>query len=249
MRPTSSPTLLVFTLGATRESARRPLVPAALKELEIELRQECLTAALAAGRACGCRLEVASPTPLALPDDARNVPQQGRDFGARLERAMADAFARGAGPLLIVGTDVPGLSSHHLDGALSLLDEDPERVVIGPSPDGGFYLLASHRPVENLAGAARWCRRETLRDLLRALRSAGRPVVLLAPLTDLDRPADLERWLAVSTSDARWHRPTARLRSALARWLRPVGLPSPGRLRASLVPVLAGRAPPASLSR
>ncbi|HEY0552877.1 MAG TPA: DUF2064 domain-containing protein [Thermoanaerobaculia bacterium] len=251
MRPTSSPTLLVFTLGAPRESARRPLVPADLRELEIVLRQECLTAALAAGRACGCRLEVASPTPLGLPEDARNFPQQGRDFGARLERAMADAFARGAGPLLIVGSDVPGLSARHLDDALSLLDADgdPERVVIGPSPDGGFYLLASRRPVEGLAGAARWCRPETLRDLLRSLQAAGRPVTLLAPLDDLDHPADLERWLAVSTADARWRRPTARLRRALARRLRPLRLPPPGQLRASFVPVLAGRAPPLPLSQ
>ncbi len=248
MRPTSSPTLLVFTLGALRESARRPLVPAELRELEIGLRQECLTAALAAGRACGCRLEVSSPTPLPLPDDARNVPQQGRDFGARLERAMANAFARGAGPLLVVGSDVPGLAAQHLEAALSLLEADPERVVIGPSPDGGFYLLASRRPVEGLASAARWCRPGTLRDLLRFLRAAGRPVVLLAPLNDLDRPADLERWLAVSTVDTRWRRPTARLRSALARRLRPLWLPAAGLPNACFVPILSGRAPPAPLS-
>lgn len=246
MRQTSSPTLLVFTLGATRESARRSLVPEELKGLEIELREECLAAALAAGRACGCRLEISSPVPLPLPANVRdvlNVPQAGTGFGPRLERAMLGAFERGAGPLLIVGTDVPGLSSRHLDDALSLLDEDPERVVLGPSPDGGFYLLACRRPVDSLAAAARWCRRDTLRDLLQTLRAAGRPVVLLAPLADLDRPADLERWLA--GADARWRGSTALLRRALAGLRRPFIPALLGEPRCSFVPILAGRAPPA----
>jgi hypothetical protein len=249
MRPTSSPTLLVFTLGAARESVHRPLMPAALRELEIGLREECLAAALAAGRASGCRLEVSSPTPLSLPEDARNVPQPGSDFGERLEGAIVGAFARGAGPLLIVGTDVPGLSARHLEDSLRLLEGDPERVVIGPSPDGGFYLLACRRPVDDLAGAARWCRPDTLRDLLRALRLAGRPVTLLAPLRDLDRPADLERWLAGAAADARWRRPTARLRRAFAQLRRPLGLTAPRSPRVAFMPVLAGRAPPVSLFR
>jgi 2-phospho-L-lactate guanylyltransferase (CobY/MobA/RfbA family) len=248
MRLMSSPTLLIFTLGANRESARRPLVPADLRGLEVGFREDCLAVALAAGRASGCRLEVCSPAPIDLPEDACHVLQQGHDFGSRLERAMAEAFERGAGPLVVVGADVPGLSSRHLDEALSLLDGDPERVVIGPSPDGGLYLLAARRPIAGLAGAIRWCRRETLRDLLQALRAAGRPVTLLAPLADLDHPTDLERWLAGSTDDSRWRRPTARLRTALAHLHRPLGRPSP-RPRISFVPVLAGRAPPVSFSR
>lgn len=245
MHQTPNPTLLVFTLGAARESARRSLVPGPLRGLEIGLREGCLAAALEAGRACGCRLEVASPTPIPLPEDAHNVPQRGSDFGSRLERTICDTFARGAGPLLIVGTDVPGLSSGHLKEALTLLDEDPDRVVLGPSPDGGFYLLAARRPIDGLAAAARWCGRETLRDLLRTLRAAGRPVALLAPLSDLDRPADLERWLA--RAGAEWRERAALLRQALASLRRPLAPAALGGLRFAFLPVLAGRAPPAPL--
>src|SRR5262245_39651630 len=131
-----APTLLVFTLGAARESERRSLLPRGLRDLEIGVRQGCLEAALAAGRACGCRLEVCSPSPLALPADVRHVAQEGSGFGSRLERAMLDALARGAGPLLVVGTDVPGLTARQVSRALALLADDPDRVVLGPSPDG-----------------------------------------------------------------------------------------------------------------
>src|SRR4051812_23555034 len=145
MSSTSSPTLLVFTLGAARESERRALVPAPLRELEVGMRTACLDSVLDAGRACGCRLEVSSPGEIqGLPADARRVPQGGTGFGPRLEAAMRAAFAGfpgGAGPLVVVGTDVPGLAAAHLARALSLLEEDADRVVLGPSPDGGFYLL------------------------------------------------------------------------------------------------------------
>jgi 2-phospho-L-lactate guanylyltransferase (CobY/MobA/RfbA family) len=253
MSSTPSPTLLVFTLGAARESERRALVPAPLRELEAGVRAACLDSVLAAGRACGCRLEVSSPGEIPrLPADARRVPQEGTGFGPRLEAAMREAFAGfpgGAGPLLVVGTDVPGLAAAHLARALSLLDEDADRVVLGPSPDGGFYLLAARRPIEHLATRTRWCQRDTLRGLLRALAAAGRPVTLLAPLADLDRPADLDRWLGRAREQraaitACWQALTALLRRALAALRRPLALPPQLAPRLAFAPRLAGRAPP-----
>jgi hypothetical protein len=241
-----SPTLLVFTLGPGAESARRGLLPGKLRGVEAEVWSGCLSAALEAGRAAGCELEVCSPAPLDLPSDARHVPQVGDGFGARLERALEKAMLRPfSGPLLVVGTDVPGLAARHLSHALSLLTEDPDRVVLGPSPDGGLYLLAASRPIAGLAGATRWCRRDTLRGLVRALRAAGRPVVLLEPLADLDRRADLETWAA--GRDGRWQGLIRLLRRLLSGLRRPAVPLLVGRPRPALVPVRSGRAPPLSL--
>lgn len=237
-----SPTLLVFTLGPGAESARRGLLPGQLRGVEAEVWRGCLSAALEAGRAAGCELEVCSPAPLDLPEDVRHVPQVGDGFGARLERAMARPFAS---PLLVVGTDVPGLAARHLARALTLLAEDPDRVVLGPSPDGGLYLLAASRPIAGLANATRWCRRDTLRGLVRALRAAGRPLVLLESLADLDRRADLETWAA--GRDERWQGLIRLLRRVLSGLRRPAVPLLVGRPRPALVPVRAGRAPPRPL--
>lgn len=246
----SKPTLLVFTLGAARESARRGLLPERLRGVEIGLRDGCFDAALKAGEACGCRIEVCSPSPLPLREGMEHILQVGSDFGSRLEGAVQNAFSRGADPLLVVGTDVPGLASRHLARALALLSEDPDRVVLGPSPDGGLYLLGLRRPIEGLATAARWCRRDTLPGLLRTLRATGRPVVLLEPLADLDRPADLERWLAGRPSaDPRWRglaQELLRLLAALRLSFLPVLVP---RARPAFADAAPGRAPPASFAR
>ncbi len=217
MPETAVPTLLVFTLGAARESARRSLVPPALQGMEVGLRQACFDAALAAGRACGWRVKVCSPEPGRLPAGVEHLPQAAGDFGARLEGACAAARGRRRGPLVVVGTDVPGLGDRHLREALALLAADPRRVVLGPSPDGGVYLLASAAPLPPL-DAVRWCRPTTLADLSRVLADAGREVVLLEPLADLDRPADLDGFLA--------RRAPRRRRAAAV----PKPAPKPGRL-------------------
>ncbi len=210
------PTLLIFTLGASYEARRRRLLPASHERLERRLHQALLDNALDAGRDAGCLLEVATPLDLDLPADAHQSPQQGSSFGDRLARAWQAAFEAHGGPLLLVGSDLPGLTARPLRRAQALLAEDPERVVLGPSPDGGFYLLAAARPLGDALDAVCWCNRHTLRTLRRALEHAGRPVVLLAPLADLDQRRDLERWLAQSSpEDLHW----LALRDALGRAL------------------------------
>ncbi len=202
------PTLLVFTLGAKQESRRRQLLPAAFNPIEDLFHQKCLDTALAAGRAAGCRLEVSSPLKLSLPSDVHHREQSGGDFGSRLEKAASRAFEEnGLGPLLLVGSDVPELDAEHLRSALQELQEDPERVVVGPSPDGGLYLLATSRPLKGVLTQVRWRCRGTLRSLKRALRRQGRPVTLLPPLVDLDRRADLERWLSKASKLTRRNAP------------------------------------------
>jgi len=249
MEPRTAPTLLVFTLGAAAETARRSLLPAGQRALETELWAGCLATALDAGRACGCALEVCSPAPLSVPPDARSVRQPDGPFGSRLDSALRDAFSRGAGPLLVVGADVPGLAARHLEQALAALAAEPDGVVLGPSPDGGFYLLACSRPIAGLAAATRWRRCNTLRGLIRSLHLAGRPVVLLEPLRDLDRRADLERWLADEPGgEESWRGLARRLTEALARRRRPLVAARLSRPLPAFIPAAPGRAPPASAS-
>lgn len=247
-RPSQQPaahqpaTLLVFTLDAARERARRRLLPARLGGWELALYRECLDAALAAGRANRCDLKVCAPRRLELAGDVEQLPQPGRGFGTRLRRAIDGQRPAPGAPLVVVGADTPGLEAGHVAAALTRLAERPDRLVVGPSPDGGFYLLAAARPVDELLGEVSWRRRDTLASLLAAARARGIEVALLAPLADLDRAADLDGWLGRSAAAApAWVRQLAAL---LRRLRRPLLPPILGRPLPVPVRPLAARGPP-----
>lgn len=242
MARTPAATVLVFTLGPESDRSRRRLLSERCREIELDLHRACLDEAIRAAQAVGARVLVCSPQPLA--GDFQHVSQAEGPFGERLAAAVTFAFERGDGPVVIVGSDSPGLTSGHLARALAAVAEDPERVVVGPSRDGGFYLLAASRPIPGLAQAARWCRRDTLKSLLLSLASQGRPVRLLDPLIDLDRRSDLERWLAGRVWSAPWARLVRRLRAALSGERRPPFVWSVRRREESRAGVAAGRAPP-----
>lgn len=243
----SRATLLVFSLGADAESRRRPLVPAPWRGDEIDLRRALFDAAVDAGREAGCRVEVSSPAPPERRDIDRWRRQEGHDFGERILDALG-AVEADDGPVVLVGADVPGLGAGPVRAALDALGGDgnsKDTVVLGPSPDGGFYLLAAARPVAHLLGEVRWCRDDTLARVRRALEAAGRRVVLLDPLADLDRPADLERWLARDPSRRRrrFRAVVARLLRRLAERRRPRFLTVPPP-RSAPGAIRRGRAPP-----
>jgi glycosyltransferase A (GT-A) superfamily protein (DUF2064 family) len=192
----ATPTLLVFTVGPEAEARRRPLLPAPLRAEEVGLRQACFAATLRAGRDAGCLIVVSSPEPLEAGADAAWIPQRGATFGERLEDALATAFRSAPGPVVLVGTDIPGLDGERIREALAALGRDPSGVVLGPAQDGGFYLLAARRPLHGVLESVHWCGPETLATLRRELARAGRPVALVGALSDLDAAADLDRWLA-----------------------------------------------------
>lgn len=235
-------TLLVFTLDPARERARRRLLPGRLGSWEVALYRDCLDAALAAGRASGCRLSVCAPRRLPLADDVEQFAQQGAGFGERLRRAVSRRRPAPGRPLVVVGSDAPGLEPRHVAGALERLARQPDQLVVGPSPDGGFYLLAAAFPVDELLAEVAWRRCGARASLLAAARARGIAVSLLEPLADLDRAADLDGWLARRRAPGpSWLRALADLLRQLRRPPRPLAL---GRTRPGSPVLVAARGPP-----
>jgi glycosyltransferase A (GT-A) superfamily protein (DUF2064 family) len=117
-----------------------------------------------------------------------------------LRSALAHVLDRSPGPVLVVGTDAPGLSADLLSEALESLRQDPDSIVLGPAQDGGFYLLGTTKPLDQELGEVRWCRADTLSSLVGQLVFSGRHYRFLASLGDLDNRRDLERWLSLGGS-------------------------------------------------
>ena len=114
-------------------------------------------------------------------------PQGDGDLGERMARAIAAHVARG--PVVIIGSDAPTLPRAHLHRALDeLMAHD---VVIGPSEDGGYYLIGARVPVPELFNDVRWSTGEVLATTLGRL--AGRAHALLPAWHDVDSVDDLSR--------------------------------------------------------
>jgi glycosyltransferase A (GT-A) superfamily protein (DUF2064 family) len=193
-------TLLIFWRGSAAEQRAKRLLPATHTGLERRLHQVGLERLVAAGHEAGLQVVLSSPEPVVELDDRVSWIQQPTrgTFGLRLDHAIRRANP-GGGPLLVAPADVPGLDAAVLDQAFAALAEDD--VVVGPSPDGGIYLLGLQRPGRADLTRIRWCSAHAEADLRRVVEASGASVARLPPRRDLDCRRDLEQALAARALD------------------------------------------------
>jgi rSAM/selenodomain-associated transferase 1 len=118
------------------------------------------------------------------------VPQQGHDLGERLRAVIAWAFARDPRPLAVLGADVPHVPAATLREAATALAGDAD-VVLGPTRDGGYYLVALRAPQPALFADVPWGGPRVLAVTLGRAQASGLRVHLLPATFDVDTPADL----------------------------------------------------------
>ncbi len=116
------------------------------------------------------------------------------DLGERMERAFQTAFDAGAGRVVIIGSDCPGLTGTILEEAFAALDTTD--FVIGPVPDGGYYLLGMRTLATGLFRDVAWSTDTVRATTLDRIAAAGKSCVLLPLLTDVDTEDDWLGWLA-----------------------------------------------------
>jgi len=123
-----------------------------------------------------------------LPGEAL-LPQRGGDLGARMAAAFDEAFRRGAGRAAVIGTDVPWVTRGLVAGAFAALDD--QDVVLGPTADGGYYLLATDRPRPELFRGIAWSTPSVLASTVDRAGALGLRVQMLEELPDIDTVDDL----------------------------------------------------------
>lgn len=119
--------------------------------------------------------------------------QQGDALGERLIHATAQAFASGAGPVVVIGTDAPWLSAQTIEDAFRSLKRND--VVLGPSEDGGYYLIGLSRNLPSIFEHIAWSTADVYRQTLENAKRLSLSVEPLAVGYDIDTIADLDRFL------------------------------------------------------
>lgn len=117
------------------------------------------------------------------------------DLGDRLERATTKAFADGYEKVAAIGTDCVHCGSRWINAAFHQTKENS--CVIGPSEDGGYYLLATARNAPSLFQNIPWSSADTCSETEREAMNLGLTVVHLPQLIDID---DESCWDAVIDS-------------------------------------------------
>jgi uncharacterized protein len=126
--------------------------------------------------------------------------QIGSNLGEKLKNSFQSSFQSGFENVIILGSDIPDIDHRkHLSQAFSLLRNSTDSVV-GPSEDGGYYLIGLNKKQcenknwEELFNNITWGTKYVFDETVSILKTFNISVSLLEKLNDVDYPEDLEIW-------------------------------------------------------
>ena len=120
--------------------------------------------------------------------------QRGSDLGARMEQVFTELWRLGHRNTIVIGSDLPALPWAILDEGFAQLAQVEPRVVLGPSRDGGYYLVGMNRPTPEVFKEMTWSHDQVLAETQARLRALAVPFGLLPGLFDFDSVEDLRDW-------------------------------------------------------
>lgn len=112
------------------------------------------------------------------------------DLGERMRHAFETAFAEGAERVVIIGSDCPFITPVDLEVAFAALHASD--TVIGPTFDGGYYLLGMRCFMPALFENIAWSTESVFEATIRAIEAAGCTHTTLRRLRDIDYEEDLK---------------------------------------------------------
>lgn len=119
----------------------------------------------------------------------RCTPQAGGGLGERMSRAFEETAADGARRTVLIGTDLPWITRERIDAARAALA--PHDVALGPSADGGYYLVALREPQPALFEGIAWSTPNVYAATLARARGLGLSVLSLPEERDVDTVEDV----------------------------------------------------------
>ncbi|APY07999.1 hypothetical protein BWZ20_06645 [Winogradskyella sp. J14-2] len=124
--------------------------------------------------------------------------QIGFSFGERFSNAIASVFEKGYQNIITIGNDIPNLNTKILNKAEKHLENKSH--VLGPSTDGGFYLMGFQQRDFNKEEFASlpWETKRLKQSFIDVLASKNLNFSFLETLTDIDASADIDAVLKSS---------------------------------------------------
>lgn len=115
--------------------------------------------------------------------------QIGDDLGTRMSAAFKQALGSPYRSVVVIGTDIPGINGSLLTTAIDSLQEHD--VVLGPTMDGGYYLIGLRTFVPDLFENIPWSTEQVYALTEQKVKMLGLSLNILPKLRDLDTVEDL----------------------------------------------------------
>lgn len=186
--------------GRVKTRLTPPLMPkeaAALNICFLRDTTSAITTAVSDGLASG----IAVYTPVGeeavyadiIPSHFDLVPQRGGSFGERLICATEDLFQLGFHSVCLIDSDSPTVPARSYSEAAQILSEPGERLVLGPSDDGGYYLIGMNQLHRRVFEEIDWSTERVYKQTIERARETGLQVEILPTSFDVDDRVTLRR--------------------------------------------------------
>ena len=127
------------------------------------------------------------------PFQAIFVPQRGSTLGERMREGARDLLTSGFDAVVLIGSDLPTLPAAHVSAALATVTRAREVLVLGPTEDGGYYLIGLTQSRPEFFQHIPWGTPLVLQRTREAAEALGIFVETLPLWYDVDRASDLRR--------------------------------------------------------
>lgn len=179
--------------GKVKTRLAPPLTPEEAAALNICFLRDAMSAISGAAK-LGNAAGIAVYTPVGeeeayrgiLPDEISLIPQRGDGFGDRLSFATEDLLGIGFESVCLINSDSPTLPERVYEQAAKLLSGGGDRIVLGPSDDGGYYLIGLKKPHRDVFQRIDWSTEQVFSQTVERAAEIGMQVELLPAWYDVD---------------------------------------------------------------
>ena len=132
-------------------------------------------------------------------DAAAYMEQEGENLGDRMLNAIKSVKSYGYDKIVLIGSDVPELSAPTIQDAFSKLDVAD--TVIGPTQDGGYYLIGMNEVCEYAFNVEQYGVSTVYEDTVHSLNESGHTVIATDSYQDIDDANDVRGYIERMRSD------------------------------------------------
>ena len=119
------------------------------------------------------------------------IPQAQGDLGHKMNEALRWALQNNYEKTVLIGADIPTIEQSLLSKAFSELDHSA--IVLGPSDDGGYYLIGTKKPQPKIFDGVNWSTELVLSETLEKISQNNLTVSMLSERSDIDTYSDVTK--------------------------------------------------------